>query len=151
MMIAANALFLMDTSTTGSGDNMVDNETAEDEDHEPKAEGAKEIPEEAAGSSVETRTGRCLDCCGGGALGVAGGVIAVAWCMTQLMGPLRHHRYEGPVVWTGEGYHCSWMMVSNSNPLLTLLPINIVQQRRLFACGLIVSDMVVVVAHDHRS
>lgn len=32
----------------------------------------------------------------------------------QLLFPLRHHLYEGPVTWTGEGYQFAWHMLATS-------------------------------------
>jgi hypothetical protein len=92
MMIAANALFLMDTASTQDERDNGDDENAD------------------LRRTADRRAERCK-----GGPGAAGGVIAITWCTLQLAVPLRHHTYEGPVVWTGEGYHFSWMMVRKSH------------------------------------
>ena len=110
MMIAANALFLMNTTVDDADIDEGEVKAGDDMDN------STDRDDEGLGRAVlETRASRS-DC---GGLGVLGGVVAAVWCAVQLMVPLRHHVYEGPVVWTGEGYHFSWMMVRS---LLSVQP-----------------------------
>ena len=37
-------------------------------------------------------------------------VLLVLFCAWQLLFPLRHHLYPGPVTWTEEGHKYSWRM-----------------------------------------
>lgn len=44
--------------------------------------------------------------------------VAVTYACVQLLLPVRHHFYPGPVMWTGLGYHGSWMMKLADNRAL---------------------------------
>ena len=62
-----------------------------------------------------TATSRREKCCG---LSPGGLCVAVTYACVQLLLPLRHHFYPGPVMWTGLGYHGSWMMKLADNRAL---------------------------------
>eukprot|EP01046_Picozoa_sp_COSAG06_P029663 COSAG06_NODE_2767_length_6315_cov_73.410071_5_plen_250_part_00 len=90
MMMGANCLFLLD-STAVPDDDDDEEEEEEEEDDDCDADGT------------------CGDGgCGG--LALSGQCVAALFIAAQLLFPLRHHTYPGPVMWTGLGYHGSWMM-----------------------------------------